>query len=348
MTAEPMMLNAKHVVITGASSGLGEALALELAGHGARLTLLARRQDRLDAVAQEVRKRGGEAWAASTDVKCRNSVESAIAQAVEKFGPVDVLIANSGISLGMSSRDLNIEAVEETMRVNYFGVVYAVTAVLPSMMERQTGTVMVISSLAASRGLPNIGPYCASKAAVSKWIESLRPELAPLGVRLITSHPGYIDTPMTQVNRYHMPFLVKVDDAARMLVGGMLKGATEINFPWQAVLLTKLGGIVPSSLYDRAMSDKTGVSWRTAALDAILWLVGGIGACVALWLWLRSQTSPAAVTMRTVFPLALPLLGLAVLALSRRLRGSTKVPILIVLLGIPLAIVAALAYAIWF
>ena len=348
MTGQPITLNGKHVVLTGASSGLGEALALEMAGHGARLTLLARRQDRLDAVAQEVEKRGGKALAISTDVKCRDAVESAIARGVEAFGPVDGLIANSGVSLAMSSQDLNVEAVEETMHVNYFGVVYAVSAVLPSMMERKAGTVMVISSLAAYRGLPNIGPYCASKAAVTKWIESLRPELAPLGVRLIISHPGFIDTPMTQVNKYHMPFLVKVDDAARVLVGGMLKGAMEINFPWQAVLMTKLGGIVPNGLYDRAMSDKTGVSWGTAAFDAVLWLAGTVAACVGTWLWLRSQTGQAAETMRSIFPFTVPLLGLIVLALSKRLRRSMKVPILIVAMGIPLAVIAALVDAIVF
>jgi short-subunit dehydrogenase len=339
--AEQWSLEGKHVVITGASSGLGEALALEMAAHGARMTLLARRKDRLDEVARQVHDRGGQAIAIAADVTSRESVEKAIADAVAAFGPVDVLVANSGISRGMSAQDLDVTAAEDTMRVNYLGVVYSAAAVLPSMIQHRSGVVLAISSLAAFRGLPSIGPYCASKAAVSAWMQSLRPELAELGVKLITSHPGYIDTPMTQVNEYEMAYLVTAGEAARVLVRGLLRGDSEINFPRQAVLLSRLAAALPNRLYDRAIWGTSAVSWGTAARDAVLWLAGGAAVCLIAWLSLSLASPTAARTLKLVYQVVLPVLGMAGLIASRWIRGSSKVPVLILILGTPLAAVTA-------
>lgn len=347
MTTATMSLKGKHVVITGASSGLGAALALDMAAHGARIALLARRQDRLQSVAQQVKERGGKALPLSTDVGSRDSVDASIARAEEAFGPVDVLVANAGMSRQMSARELDAAVVEEIMKVNFMGVVYAMSVVLPSMVERRSGVVLTISSLAAFRGLPIHGPYCASKAAVSAWMQSLRVELRETGVKLITAHPGYIDTEMTAPDESDMPYMLPANEAARKLVHGLLRGASEINFPWQLAVLTKVARSLPNWLYDRVMWGTSSVSWGTAARDAFFWVTAGLAVCVLAWLSVRAAPAPVSETLKAVYSLAMPALYVAALVVSRLLRGSTKVPILIVVLSLPLAAVAAIGWLVW-
>lgn len=346
MAAELLNLNGKHVVITGASSGLGEALALEFATHGARLTLLARRQEMLDKVAEQVRSGGGEAIAISTDVTDQTSVDAAITQAVEQCGPVDVLVANAGASRNMSVSKMDVPLVTDAMQLNFFGVVYPMNAVLPSMIARRDGVVLAISSVAAFRGLPTMAPYCASKSAVSAWMESLRSELdlQESGVQLIISHPGYIKTPMTETEETNMPFLVEVDDAARTLVDGIRRGESEINFPWQLISMMKFAGRLPNRLYDRVVwgSATNPVTWGIAARDACLWVLGGVVLCLLAWYSLRQVSASTAQTLSTAYRFGFPVLGLAALVLSKRLRKSIKVPIVIVVFSVPLAIIAGL------
>ena len=284
-----MDLKGKHVIVTGASSGLGESLALEMAARGARVTLMARREQQLDGVAEQIVSAGGEAFAVATDVTNQESVIESTRRAVETFGPVDVLVANAGISPNNSARNLDIAISEETMRINYLGVIYGMQAVLPSMIERGTGTVMAISSLAALRGMPTMAPYCASKAAVSAWMESLRPELKSLGVKLIVAHLGYIKTPMTEHHQGNLPYLVEPRDAARLLVQGMQKGAREISFPWQLVVLFKVAAMLPGALYDRLFFGTSSVSWGTAASHAFRWVAAG--CCYACWRGFRYDLS---------------------------------------------------------
>jgi short-subunit dehydrogenase len=284
---------------------------------------------------------GARRFPLSTDVTSQESIDESMARAVEQFGPVDVLVANSGISPNMTAHEMDVPLVEETMRVNFFGVVYAMNAVLPAMCARGDGVILAVSSLAAFRGLPKSGPYCASKSAVSAWMESLRTDLVDSGVTLITSHPGYIRTAMTAQVEIDMPYLVEAEDAARLLVRGIQSRASEIDFPWQLVLMVKLAGLLPNRLYDRAMAGTNRVSWGTAARDACLWLLGGVAACLAAWLALRGAPPSTAATLKSVYAVGFPLLGLASLVISRQLRGSSKVPILIVVLGLPLAAIAA-------
>ena len=184
-------LNNKHIVITGASSGLGAELATQMAALGGRLTLIARRQEQLDAVAAQILAEGGAALCLAADVTDKRAIEAAIERGIEQQGPVDVLVANAGVSPNMSVLELDVELTQSTMQVNFFGVVYATNAVLPSMIERKCGVVLAISSVAAFRGLPTMAPYCASKSAVTAWMESLRSELdfRESGVHLVISHP---------------------------------------------------------------------------------------------------------------------------------------------------------------
>lgn len=251
-----MSLENKHVVVTGASSGLGRAVALETAGAGARLSLLARRIDQLEDVARQVVERGGQAHALPADVTVQDSVDAAITEAIQNFGPVDVLVANAGVSPTMSVHAIDVKQAEDVMRVNYFGVVYTMNAVLPAMIERNEGVVAAVSSLAASRGLPYSATYCASKAAVTAWVESLRIELRGTGVKLITSHPGYIRTPMTTEVEHELPHMVEVEDAARRLVKGICKQKSEINFPRRLSIPVKIARMLPNRIYDWWLTPK--------------------------------------------------------------------------------------------
>ena len=294
-------------------------------------------------MAEQIVSAGGEAFAVATDVTNQESVIESTRRAVETFGPVDVLVANAGISPNNSARNLDIAVCEEAMRINYLGVIYGMQAVLPSMIERGAGSVMAISSLAALRGVPTMAPYCASKAAVSAWMESLRPELKSLGVKLIVAHLGYIKTPMTEHHQGNLPYLVEPRDAARLLVQGLQKGAREISFPWQLVVLFKVAAMLPGALYDRLFFGTSSVSWGTAANHAFRWLAGGLLLCVLAWLSLRMVPPATAETLRTIYTITLPILALAVLPISRRLAGSSKVPILIAILSIPIAATVSLA-----
>lgn len=345
MAAKRVNLSGKHVVITGASSGLGAALALEMAGHGARVALLARRQELLDAVAGKIASRGGEAIALATDVRVEESVAAAVAQAVEQWGPVDILVANAGVSPNMAAAEVDVSLVEDTMQLNFFGVVYPMNAVLSSMIERQDGIVLAISSVAAFRGLPTAAPYCSSKAAVSAWMESLRSELdlRNSGVRLVTSHPGFINTPMTSGEEFEKPFMIEADDAARRLVQGLFSGASEINFPWQLVAMMKFANWLPNRLYDRLVwgSVTNPVTWGTAVRDASLWVAGWVTACLVAVFSTRLVSTEMAQNLLSVCRIAAPLLWIVMLYLSQRIRGTVKVPILIVLFSIPLAVIAA-------
>ena len=249
-------LQGKHVVVTGASSGIGRSLALALAREGANVTLMARRKEALDALASEIETAGGKALAVSVDVGVKESVEAGMARAREVAGPVDVLVANAGVGRNMKVRKLDISLVEETMQINFMGVAYATCAVLPEMIERNEGTIVAVSSLAAWRGLPTSAPYCASKAAVTAWMEGLRADLHHTNVQISTCHPGFIRTPMTDKNKFKMPFLMEVDDAANALVKGIRKGGSEINFPWRLVTLMRLVRFVPNWLFDRAVSGR--------------------------------------------------------------------------------------------
>jgi short-subunit dehydrogenase len=347
MAAERSSLCGKHVVITGASSGLGAALAVEMASLGAHVTLLARRQKLLDGVATQIRAQGGDALALATDVTVQESVDKAIVQAVEHWGPVDILVANAGGSPNMAASDVDVSLVEDTMQLNFFGIVYPTNAVLPAMIERKDGIVLAISSVAAFRGLPTMGPYCASKAAVSAWMESLRSELdlQKTGVRLITSHPGFIRTPMTKDGESRMPFIVEADDAARRLVQGIVGGESTINFPWQFVAMMKFAGRLPNRMYDRVVWGATTnpVTWSVAVRAALLWLCGGLTVCLIAVLSMRAVAPTTAQTIKVICQIMFPVLTIAMLVVSKRLGGSIKIPILIVLFSIPPAIIAGLA-----
>ena len=240
----------KVVLITGASSGIGRALALELARRRAAVGLLARRNDLLQEVVAEIEAHGGKAIALPADVTDAGAVRAAVEKLQREFGPIDLLIANAGVGATTAAGKLQPEEVSRVFSVNVMGVVNCVTAVIPQMIERGHGHLAVISSLAAYRGLPKSATYCASKAAISALFESLRLDLQPQGIDVTIIHPGFIKTPLTAGRHAKLPFLVEVDEAAKKIIRVIENRKKSYAFPWQLATIVRAGMIMPNFMYD--------------------------------------------------------------------------------------------------
>ncbi len=245
------------VLITGASSGIGRGVAVELGRRGASVGLFARRADTLIEVAEEVERAGGRALALAGDVRQTEDVNRAAARVRETWGRIDVLVANAGMSIVASANDLRANDVSEVISINTIGVVNSVAAVLPDMIERQSGHLVAISSLAAYRGLPKSSAYSASKAAVSTFFESLRVDLRKSGVAVTTIHPGFIKTPLTANRKHRLPFLLELDDASRKIVRAIERRPSSYAFPWQLASLVRLLKFMPNSIYDRIAANNS-------------------------------------------------------------------------------------------
>ena len=238
-----------NVFITGASSGLGAALAAHYAARGAVLGLAARSADKLAAVA------GTLAIPASVyalDVANREALAAAAADFAVRHGAPDIVIANAGVSAathGGSAADLAV--LERILRTNVTGLAATLAPFVGPMRERGSGTLVGIASVAGFRGLPGSGGYSASKAAAIAWLEALRVELHGSGVRVVTVCPGYIATPMTAVNRFHMPFLLSAEDAARRIARAIGRGSTLVVLPWQMRPAYFFMRHAPNWLFDR-------------------------------------------------------------------------------------------------
>jgi short-subunit dehydrogenase len=241
----------KVVMITGASSGIGRALAVAIARHGARLGLIARRSEVIEEVVREVEAAGGKALALPADVQDADSLSAAANKLHAGFGPIDVLIANAGIGPTRDAANFSAAEVSEVINVNVIGASNSVAAVIPEMVERGSGQLVAISSLAAYRGLPRSAAYCASKAAVSAFFESLRLDLEPRGIDVTIIHPGFIKTPLTQGRGAQMPFLMELDDAVRKMVWAIEKRRKRYSFPWQLATIVRAGMLMPIWMYDK-------------------------------------------------------------------------------------------------
>ncbi|HMF14039.1 MAG TPA: SDR family NAD(P)-dependent oxidoreductase [Gemmataceae bacterium] len=243
----------QFAVITGASSGIGWALAKALAAEGCKVGLVARRRSRLEQLADQIASSGGTAATAAADVGDRSQVGTAIEALAACLGPVDLLIANAGVGAPTTVDPLNVADVETQLRVNTLGVVYAIEAVLPDMLARGRGHLAAVSSLAAYVGLPGEAGYCASKAAVNVFMDGLRIQLRDRGIAVTTICPGFVKTPMTAVNDFHMPFVLEADEAARRIVRALRRRRKVYNFPWQTSWLMALARWVPDLMLARGM-----------------------------------------------------------------------------------------------
>lgn len=221
----------KNIVITGASSGIGAALAREYAREGVHLGLLARNAERLAEVKADCEARGATVQTASIDVASREAMQGWLCAFDEKT-PVDLLIANAGISGGSGGGD-GAEATYRIFATNVDGVLHTVLPITPRMAARKKGQVAIISSLAGIRGLPSAPAYSASKAAVRALGEGLRGELGEQGVKVSVVCPGYVKTPLTDKNTFPMPFLMPAEKAAVIIRKGLERNRSRIAFPWQ-------------------------------------------------------------------------------------------------------------------
>ncbi len=245
------------VIITGASSGIGWELAKALARQGCAVGLLARRLDRLELLAAEIRAAGGKVAVVKADVAERQQTVAAIHSLRDQLGPVDLLFANAGIGIPTQLEPMNMDEVDNMIRVNYLGVVYSIEAVLPDMLKRQKGHLAAVSSLASYKGMPGESGYCSSKAAVNFYMEGLRIQLRRRGIAVTTICPGFIKTPMTDVNEFPMPWLMSAEKAAGKIVRALERKKKVFNFPWQTTVLMKLTRWAPDWLLNRTLSGYT-------------------------------------------------------------------------------------------
>ena len=245
----------KVVLITGASSGIGRALALEWGRRGARLGLTARRGEELLRLSEEIERAGGEALALPADVRDPVALNAVAERVRERWGRIDVLVANAGMSSTAAATKLNAGEVGDLISINVIGVVNSVAAVLPAMLERGSGHLVAISSLASYRGMPKSGAYSASKAAVSTLFESLRVDLRKSNIAVTTIHPGFIRTPMTAGRKKKLPFLLEPEDAACRIIRAVERRARTYAFPWQLAALVRVIRHIPGAVYDRLASN---------------------------------------------------------------------------------------------
>ena len=247
-------MNRRRAILTGASSGIGLDLAREFAKRGYDLALLARRVELLDRLANELRASGAKAVAIACDVTDGQAVRDAVRRAEEELGGgMDLAVANAGVSIPNHAARFSIADAEQVIRVNVLGVMYLYDAVVAGMIARKSGRFVGIASIAGLRGLPVSGPYSASKAAVQSFLEAVRIELKPYGVGVTIVNPGFVVTPMTAKNQFHMPLLMDSPRAARIIANGIERGKRLVEFPKRMSLLMRTTRLIPDALYERMM-----------------------------------------------------------------------------------------------
>jgi short-subunit dehydrogenase len=248
----------KSILITGASSGIGEALALAYARPGAELALTGRNAARLDAVAGACRDAGAATATALIDVTGREAMARWIGE-VDAAAPLELVIANAGISAGTGRLGETDAQARQIFAVNFDGVMNTVLPALDGFRARRRGQVAIVSSLAGFRGIPGAPAYCASKAAVKVWGEALRGHLAPEGIGVTVVCPGFVKSRMTAVNKFPMPLLMEVERAAAIIQRGLARNKARIAFPRRLAAAVWLLAALPPALTDpllRRMPEK--------------------------------------------------------------------------------------------
>lgn len=242
------------VFLTGASSGIGEELARLYAARGATLGLVARRRDLLDRLKSSLPV-PVETYAC--DVRDAAALRLAGAEFTARHGTPDLVIANAGVSFGnITTSEKDIEVFREILDINVLGMVNTFHPFAAGMRKRGSGVLAGIASVAGFRGLPGATAYSASKAAAISYLEGLRVEMRPKGVRVVTICPGFIATPMTEKNPYPMPFIIQADDAARRIVRVLDSSKRFAVIPWQMAIVGRLLKLVPIALFDRMMAGR--------------------------------------------------------------------------------------------
>lgn len=243
----------RSILITGASSGLGEALALHYARSGVTLYILGRNPDRLNAVALACKAKGAKVNALTIDVQDRDAMKAFIDKA-DQTCSIDLVIANAGISGGTGTKGESSEQAEEIMSINVMGVLYTIHPLIERMKQRHCGQIAIISSLAGFRGLPSAPAYSASKAAVKAYGEALRGALQSFGIGVTVVCPGYIRTPMTDVNRFPMPFIMTATKAATVIGNRLIANPARIAFPFFMFMIMWYLSTLPPKIADAILT----------------------------------------------------------------------------------------------
>lgn len=239
------------VLITGASSGIGQALAAHFARQGWRLALVARRREAIDAWVRAEGLASGRCGIYAADVADAASIGAAAAQCIARQGLPEIVVANAGISVGMDTAQAeDLEVMRETLATNLYGVAATFQPFVQPMRERGRGTLVAIASMAAIRGLPGHGAYCASKAGLVAYCESLRVECRGSGVAVVTLLPGFVATPLTARNPYPMPFLLSAERFAERAYRAIVARARYRVIPWQMAVLARLMRLLPAAWFD--------------------------------------------------------------------------------------------------
>ena len=225
-------------------------MALEIAARGGHLGLLARREDLLNEIVDEAKTRSVKAIAATADVRDAKAVREAADRFRKELGPIDILIANAGIGTSDHAVSLTPEHAANVIGINVLGAVNSVAAVLPEMVQRKQGRLVAISSLAAYRGLAKSAAYCASKAALSAYFESLRIDLRHTGVGVTIIHPGFIKTALTSGREAKMPYLMELENGVKKIVGAIEREKKIYAFPWQLATIVRASRLMPVAMYD--------------------------------------------------------------------------------------------------
>ena len=243
----------KSILITGASSGIGAALALAYAETGTFLALSGRNSERLAEIAAQCRSRGAKVTAETIDVTDMSAMGSWIDR-LEMDTPIDLVIANAGISGGTGGDGESDAQVREIFAVNLAGVLNTALPIIPAMRARRAGQIAIISSIAGFRGLATAPAYSASKAAVKAWGEAMRPQLADDGIAVSVVCPGFVTSRMTDANDFKMPFIMSAEKAADIVRRGLAQQKPLIVFPWQMSVLVRVIANLPSWALDALMS----------------------------------------------------------------------------------------------
>lgn len=245
-----MNINGKTILVTGASTGIGKALVFQLAKQQVNLAIAARRIELLEELRNEISPFNPNILLLKCDVGKKSDVINAYNQIKERYGKIDIAILNAGVGHYMNVEKYNSGFAEDIYGANLFGVIYWAEQLLPDFLKRKDGIIAGVSSLADNRGYSGSSFYSSSKAALTNYLEGLRVELYPYGIKVITIRPGFVKTPMTSTNKFRMPYLMSPDKAASIIIDGIKKQKRVIQFPWQMVLITNLLGLIPGWLYE--------------------------------------------------------------------------------------------------
>ncbi len=249
-----MELRDKTILITGASSGIGRAVALELGRHGNRLVVTARREDLLQTLKQEIEASGGSCISVPADAFDEQAAAGVVTRAVSEFGGIDAALLNVGAGPSIDLACCSADEIKHYMRLNYDTLVNSLVPLIQQMKQQGDGLIAHTNSLAGFLGLPMQGPYSAAKSAGRILMDACRIELGSAGIRFVSVHPGYVTTERITKSGVPTPFSISVDDSARRIIAAMEKEKADVLFPFPLSWLIRLAHALPKSISNRILA----------------------------------------------------------------------------------------------